>query len=648
MFLKVILIALTQFLYFQLYAQQVDLAQFIDAGIYDGLNPLDYQKINFSWNMSGNVQLEMNEGLNAMNQNHFDEAIAHFGEVLKLDSDFGPGYYYRSICHKNQLNISSAEYDMVQASRLLKISECYVELGDIYYLKRNFDKAKEAYEKALKVNPKQAVACYKLGCLSLNFLYIDESIKYFDRCTKLDQDFVKAYLQQGLIRMRFKRDNNGAIQLFTRAINADSSNAQAYFWRGLLNWMEKDKNSSQSDLNKTIALAPTNPYFRLMRGLLLIDLKEFDNAFTDLRRALISTQVSEGKSQFGQTILDKKIDVQNACTYLDRVLYGYDDLSAEFLKTGFCYLLAGNCGAAIENFNKVYRLSKSACETYLLALAYEHCEQHNVAYETYSKALLLDKDIFDAYKKRAVYRGELKEWDGAFADLKEMRRLQPNSIVTYRLSGFLKYNYGDYSGSIKEMDFYLKKDSTDVEALKVRADSKSKIKDFLGAASDFKRVVALSEDKDKKDLENLVITNTLQAGDTAHAITLLIEFNKTYQLLVSEVQLTELYIETKDFKKAERKISLLEKVLKSSYHHDNMSFVYYLRSMLKLKRGLYADALEQINKCLKLSDLNEFLFHRALIFFKMNQIEEGRKDLITLKKRDFKEAEVFYSRYSIQ
>jgi tetratricopeptide (TPR) repeat protein len=646
MFQKAMLLALTQIFCFQVYAQQVDLSQFMDASIFDGLNPFEYQKIKFSWNMSANVQVEMNEGLTAMDQDQLVEAIPHFDQVLKLHSDFGPGYYYRSICHKNQRNFSAAEYDMIQASRLMNTPECFIELGDIYYLKRNISKARESYKKAVKSNPGLVVAYYKLGCLALNLQDVDESIKAFEKCNQLDPGFVKAYLQLGLIKMRFKRDNEGANQLFTKAIRADSTNAQAYFWRSFLYLIKQQNRNALKDLDKTVELAPSNPYFRLIRGLFLTDLKEFDKAFSDLRKALVSNKVSEGRSQFGQTILDKKIDLQNAGEYLNRVLYGYDDLSSEFLKTGFCLLIARNYHGAIENFDRVYRLSKSPCEIYLKALTFEHMGKHSLAYHTYSDALLLDEDIFDAYKKRAIYRGELKEWDGVLADLNEMRRLQPGSPVTNRLSGFLKYNHADYSGSIIEMDTYLKQDSTDVEALKVRADSKSKVKDFYGAISDFNRAIALSEEK--KDLENLVIENTVLAGDTAQAVRLLIEFSKAYHLLRSEVLLAELYIETKDFKKAESNISLLEKALKNSHaSQDNMAFVHYLKSRLKSKRGLYADALEQINKCLKLSDFEGFVFQRAKVFFQLNQIEDGRKDLATLKKKGYKEAEVFYTKYGI-
>jgi len=649
MFRTILLVVLGQILCFQGYTQQVNVAQYLDASIFDGINPFDYNKIKFSWNMAGNVQIEMNEGLYAIDQNQLGEAIGHFNQVLKLDSDFGPAYYYRSICHKKQLNLNSAEYDMKQASRLLKISECFIELGDIYYLKREFGKAIEAYEKALKVNPKLVTAHYKLGCLMSNLSQIDMGIKFFEKCLELDSTYVKANLQLGLISMRFEKDKQRASQLFTKVIHTDSSNVQAYFWRSLVYLGNREDSSSLADLNRIIELAPSNPYFLLIRGLLLVELKKFDYAFIDLRKALTTNKVSEGRSRFNQNPLDKRIDMQNASEYLNRVLYGYDDLSTEFLKIGFCLLLAGKYAEAIENFDRVYRLNKSACEVYLTALAYEHMGEHTLAFKAYSNAILLDPDIFDTYKKRAVYRSELKEWDGAFDDLNEMRRLQPGSYVTNRLSGFLKHNYADYNGSIKELDIYLKQDSADVEALKVRADSKSKLKDFLGAASDFKRAVALTYQE--KELERLVITNTLLAGDTINAIKLLIEFNKTNPMLGSEIQLTVLYIQTRDFKMAEARISKLDKEFGNTglapYPNTNMSYVYYLKSRLHLKQGHNTDALKQINKCLKLSDLNEFLFQRAMVFLQMNQIENARKDLDALKKKGFKEAEQAYSEYGL-
>ena len=68
----------------------------------------------------------------------------------------------------------------------------------------------------------------------------------------------------------------------------------------------------------------------------------------------------------------------------------------------------------------------------------------------YDKALTLDDDIFDAHKKRSVYRIELKDWRGANRDFEDMFRLQPKSPVTYRLRGFARSHEGNYKGAIDD------------------------------------------------------------------------------------------------------------------------------------------------------------------------------------------------------
>lgn len=641
------LITILQAVSFKLYSQQVGITRFMDASVFDGLNPFDYKKIEFSWNMQGQIQVEMNEGLNAMDQNNFIMAEAHFEKVLALDPSFGVAFYYRALCHKNNLKFNAAEYDLMQALKLFKNPECYIQLGDIYYLMRNFKLAKEYYEKAVKANPDLVNGYYKLGCLSINSQRVEESIRHFTKCNELDPGFVKSYLQRGIIEMRFKRDNQAANAFFTKAIHADSSGAQPYFWRGMTSLMERDRTGSLSNFNKAVERAPSNPYFRLIRGLLLVELKEFDNAFTDLRKALAITSISESHSQFGQTIFDKKIDLQNAMEYLNRELYGYDELSIEFLKIGFCYLLTGNFQEAIDNFHRVSRIKKTATETYLIALTFEHQGRHSMALSIYSDALELDPDIFDAYKKRAIYRGELKEWTGAFADVNQMRRLQPGSPVIDRLNGFLSYNYGDYSTAIKAMDVYLKNDSTDVEAIKIRADSKSHVKDYTGAISDFKRVLILTSEN-KQGIEDLLISNTLNAGDTVTAINLLIDYCNKYRLIASEILLSEVYIQSRDFKKAENRIFQLDRVLKTGYlNNPNRAYVFYLKSQLDSKQGHYEDALKQVNKSLNFKEEDIFRFLRAKILLQMNEVDKSKEDLKILKTKGFKQAEALYLKYGI-
>lgn len=631
---------------YSVFAQQVDISRFLDESIFDGLNPYEYQKINFKWDLPPSIQIAMNEGLTALDQNQGALAIAQFDQVIKKKPDFGPAYYYRSICRKNPWGLSFAETDMIKASSLLNIPECFIELGDIYYIKQNFIKAKNAYEKGLKLNPKLVIANYKLGCLFLTSNNFRVSEKYFEHCLEIDSGFAKAYLQLGLIKMRFAKSNYEASQFFSKAAKVDSTNVEAYFWRGFTGFMSRDRRNSLNDMSKTIELAPSNPYFRLIRGLLYIDLKEFDNAFNDLRKALNAYKVNEGASQFGQTALDKKIDLQNGSEYLNRVIYGYDDLSSEFLKAGFCYLLAGIYNHALENFNRASRINKTACDAYLKALTYEHMGQHNLAYDSYTEAIKLDPDIFDAYKKRAIYRSELKKWDEVFSDLNEMKRLQPGSIVINRLTGFLKYHSSEYKTSISELDIYLRHDSTDVEAIKVRADSKTRIKDYPGAIADFKKVISLTDDK--KEIESLLIIISLHAGDTIAAVKSLAEFNSKYRLLDSEVWLAELYIDIRDFYKAQKNISLLEKTLKNNFaNKKSLSYINYLKGKLKYKQGLYSDALEYINKSLAMYENDVFTFLRAKIYFSLNRGEDGKKDLFKLKEKGYKDAETFYSTYGL-
>src|SRR5690606_31978073 len=228
--------------------------------------------------------------------------------------------------------------------------------------------------------------------------------------------FPHAFMMQGLLKFKARKKDNESIKLFDKAIAADSTYAPTYFWKGLA-WITLDRpDEGLSSWTKLSTLAPHNTFYTFMRGFLLIEIGDFDNAFNDLRKAMKAIAVDEEKFVGGQTILDKKIDLQFAANYLITNGYGLNETSFSLLKKGFCLLLAGNPKTAVEEIKKAEAIEPSGTVFFLQALAYEHSGDHKSAFRYYSKALEKDIDNFDAHKKRSVYRTELQDWKGANED----------------------------------------------------------------------------------------------------------------------------------------------------------------------------------------------------------------------------------------
>src|SRR5687768_2320912 len=128
-----------------LYAQ-IDFTKYFDETSLPLLDPKDHLDLNFRWDMKGNVQVFMNEGINYLKEGNPALAISNFDEVIKLDSLSWVSFYYRGVCKKNLFKLEEAEQDFLISKRINpKSAETYIELGEVYHLQNAFSKASSEY-----------------------------------------------------------------------------------------------------------------------------------------------------------------------------------------------------------------------------------------------------------------------------------------------------------------------------------------------------------------------------------------------------------------------------------------------------------------------------------------------------------------------
>ncbi len=432
--------------------------------------------------MPSAVQVEMNEGLNAIEEQNYFRAIGHFDSVLSLNKNFAPAFYFRGISYKIINELGHAEFNLkVAASYFRDKPEVYVELGDIKFLEKNFANAEEYYQKALEINKNFVVAHFKMGTLSSSQGKYESAIKYFEKCNKIDVKFPNAYLATAILKIRLRSKDSNSIEDFSKAIQADSTFALAYFWRGLNYLRLRDTSRCLIDWTKAIELQPINPMFTVSRGSIFVDQNKFDDAYRDFRKTIVSHPIDEKRSRFNNTVIDKQIDVQNAVNYLSRFGRSLDENALNNIQKAFCLMFVSRFQDALTALNYAMNIQPSAPVYYFKGLLFESYPIfQDSAINNFEKALAFDKNMFDVNKKLAIYKYKHLDWKGAYGHLREMNRIQPGSEVTWRLSGLIKNGLKDYYGAIIDFTRCIKMDSFDIEILNARAIAWMEVEDSQG------------------------------------------------------------------------------------------------------------------------------------------------------------------------
>lgn len=129
-----------------------------------------------------------------------------------------------------------------------------------------------------------------------------------------------------------------------------------------------------------------------------------------------------------------------------------------YLNEGIELTNQGKFEDAIDSLNKSIELKPNNALTYFSkAIAYHNLEQLRAAYENYGKAILLDKNMIDAYFNRAqailgfddVTEGELRE---ALNNLEKATELDPKFIDAHYYSAVVKKKLGLYESAIVSLN----------------------------------------------------------------------------------------------------------------------------------------------------------------------------------------------------
>jgi tetratricopeptide (TPR) repeat protein len=618
---------------------QFDLSLLYQPTYMPVIDPGEFVDIDFKWDVPGKAQAFLNSGITELKEGSPVVALQNLDESVELFPHWA-SFYYRGICHKKLRNYKEAAADLTKVLQLQKdCAEAHLALGETYQLQGEQDKALVQYERAVRLRPSFVEAHYRIG--SLYFLRHETSraIRQYEKCIEIDPTYPNSYLGLGLLRFSEKKKDRGAIVYFDKAIEVNPTFKDGLFWRGLAYITLENYEKALEDWDMLVRVNPQNPYVLIYRATLMMMMDEFELAYRDFQYSLLSFDEDEDRFAGQQTDLDKRIDLQSAVSYLDRYGYGLRDDALLRIKKGLCFLITDRKVEAIRNFRISGTIEPSACAFYLTAIGYEHLNRFDSAHYFYNKALNFDRDLFDAYKKRAIFRYELRNWQGSLSDFSEMIRLQPESIMPYRLRGIVRAHMKDYYGCIVDLARVLDNDASDAEAWKTRGYCRQNVKDSAGALADYRQFLQL--DKSEAQLFEMVAEGYLQLKDTIIALDVLSEYQRAYPYSSGPpLMMARVYIAMNNFDRAKDAIQKVYDLMITGFRDPDLYFnALRLDGIVEYRCGNPHHAIAKFSEALKINPRDlEVRYYRFKAYDKAGNKRKAEDDLKVLKKMNYRDA----------
>ncbi|XP_033111439.1 uncharacterized protein LOC117112460 isoform X2 [Anneissia japonica] len=397
-----------------------------------------------------NIMAYMHRGILYMELNRFEDAMADFESVLKLDR-----------------NMAAA----------------HVNLGLIYMTKlNNYHKAIQKFSNAIKVDPTYVRA---LVCRAKAYQLIHE-LKYalmdYTRAIHLRPDQQHYYMYRGEILLEMK---NFELASFCVQHAAELSHGlgQSPTQQAAVQSFLHNYNKAIETLSTAARLKPAAPLFILL-GKTQMKAKLYKQAVESLEKALQLMMCHPRKPW----MIDKHV---------------YPPEAAEV------YFLIGQCQTEIPNHLKAYEAFNEAIKIdpeypeafYQRGLTRMKLRQSKGILD-FNRALALNPKLYQAFLSRAAYYGMKGRYSKAIVNCNEAIFLQPNSVRAYLYRGALKYYIMAYKLAIKDLSKALEIDNRCSLAYFNRAVCYHTIKHYPKALRDYGIVLLLGEENSLKVLIN--------------------------------------------------------------------------------------------------------------------------------------------------
>ena len=396
----------------------------------------------------------------------------------------------------------------------------------VYKNLRRYDKALEAYSKAIAIKPSDETALQKKGMLSsfVNNLAAMEAkytagkykdaINNYDKAIKSDPGISDYYVGRGKCFEKI-REPKKAMTDYKRAIELDENNIQAYKEKGNLHERQGDyanaiacyaicsmkekndvtgflkladlnilagnQNTAITALEKGIANNSSSAVLHLKKAEILHVMKQPKNAIESFSMSIIlDSGNANAYFKRGLSHIDSKQVLLAAKDFEKARKLGLDSASnnitkqiaADFFNSAVRQFAAGYQDAAITLLDRAILIDPYKAQyKFQRGQYYLTGRQPDQAIKNFSEVIALDPLNVQAFQLRGLAKHQKRQYREAIADFQQATQLNPKLPETYKYAGDALLKDGDYLNAIVSYD----------EALAADKSNKVSFKDSLRA-----------------------------------------------------------------------------------------------------------------------------------------------------------------------
>ena len=398
-----------------------------------------------------------NQGMQAFEQEKFNEAIDQFARALSIDDTYADAYAARGDALKAQDDYSGAlqsyrqaiDVDANMARAYNGRGECYRELGQIDLAFNDFNNAIDLdhqdpsilanlgrlhvdnrdpvrglpyLDKAIEQDPKNAKALRSRGFAEALLQRFDDAVIDFEKSIEADPDDYQTYSTLANVHV-FAKDLGKAIDAITKAIekyNPEKRSDPSIFYNGYLQrarWRsELAKEGGGKEEKEAI--------YELVIADCESVLKEYPDTYPQSGEAMFFRGIAKRMLGRFSEAIKSLTDAIQAAPMGEQAGYAAE----AYLRRGICWHYQGQDALAQRDFHEAIGLNyEDALAYFWLGVTYSQEEDYREAIRYYGDAIAKNHDYSLAYVNRGLAYLKLEEYQKAVDNFNEAIGVEPDN-----------------------------------------------------------------------------------------------------------------------------------------------------------------------------------------------------------------------------
>ena len=322
-------------------------------------------------------------------------------------------------------------------------------LGSAYHHKKEYDKAIEAYEKAVSINPKKDEAYYNMGNAYDDKKEYDKAIEAYVKAVSINPKKDGAYNNMGNAYSH-KKEYDKAIEAYVKAVSINPKNDEAYYNMGNAYSHKKEYDKAIEAYVKAVSINPKKDGAYYGMGIAYRHKKEYDKAIEAYEKA-VSINPKKDDAYYGMGIAYRhKKEYDKAIEAYEKAVSINPKKDGAYYTLGFAYYDKKEYNKAIEAYEKAVSINpKNDDAYYTLGLTYDIKKEYNKAIEAYEKALAINPKKDGAYYTLGFAYYDKKEYNKAIEAYEKALAINPKHDDAYYGMGITYYWLGKFDETIK-------------------------------------------------------------------------------------------------------------------------------------------------------------------------------------------------------